>query len=85
MALHALARFVEQKLDAEVAAYRHAADVQVLPTLDGPAVSPADFSHTDELIARGYKSARRYLGSLTQATPVPARPLKLAPAAIQAA
>jgi NTE family protein len=85
MALHALARFVEQKLDAEVAAYRHVADVQVLPTLDGPAVSPADFSHTDELIARGYRSARKYLGSLTQAPQEPARRLKLAPAAIQAA
>jgi len=86
MALHALARFVEQKLDAEVAAYRHVADVQVLPTLDAPAVSPADFTHTDELIARGYKSARKYLGSLTQVPTAPAKRLrlKLAPA-VQAA
>ena len=85
MALHALARFVEQKLDAEVAAYRHVADVQVLPALDGPAVSPADFSHTDELIARGYRSARKYLGSVTPAPEAPARRLDLAPAAIPAA
>ena len=87
MALHALARFVEQKLDAEVATYGHVADIQVLPTLDGAVVSPADFSHSDELIARGYKSARKYLGSLTEESPAPApvRRLKLAPATIQAA
>jgi NTE family protein len=63
MALHALARFIEQKLDAEVAAYRNLADIQVLPTLDALAVSPADFSHTDELIRQGYKSCRKYLAS----------------------
>jgi len=86
MALHALARFIEQKLDAEVAAYRHLADIQVLPTLDAPAVSPADFSHTDELITRGYRSCRKYLASISQA---PARAagkrLSLATAAAQAA
>ncbi|HUZ86100.1 MAG TPA: patatin-like phospholipase family protein [Candidatus Baltobacterales bacterium] len=63
MALYALARFVEQKLDAEVAMHRHLADIHVMPTLDLPAVSPADFSQTSELIARGQKWARRYLGS----------------------
>jgi NTE family protein len=85
MALHALARFVEQKLDAEVAAYRHVADIQVLPTLAGPVVSPADFTHTEELIARGYRSARRYLGSLCAAPALPARRLKVANTAILAA
>jgi NTE family protein len=86
MALHALARFIEQKLDAEVAAYRHLADIQVLPTLDAPAVSPADFSHTDELITRGYKSCRKYLASISR-TPAPAagKRLALATAAAQAA
>jgi NTE family protein len=83
MALHALARFVEQKLDAEVAAYKRLADIQVLPTLEALAVSPADFSHTEELMARGYRSARKYLGSLTQAAE-PAKTLKLA-AAVRAA
>lgn len=85
MALHALARFIEQKLDAEVAAYRHLADIQVLPTQDAPAVSPADFSHTDELITRGYRSCHKYLASTSQA-PAPAgkRPA-LAVAAAQAA
>jgi NTE family protein len=84
MALHALARFIEQKLDAEVAAYRHLADIQVLPTLDAPAVSPADFTHTEELIARGYKSCRKYIAATPQARPLTRR-LDLAAAAVQAA
>ena len=79
MALHALARFVEQKLDAEVAAYKNLADIQVLPTLEAPAVSPADFSHTEELMARGRKSARKYLNSVPDTT-APERPLVLTPA-----
>jgi NTE family protein len=63
MALYALARFVEQKLDAEVAMNRHRADIHVIPALEVPAVSPADFRHTRELISRGQRWARRYLGS----------------------
>lgn len=87
MALHALARFIEQKLDAEVAAYGHLADIQVLPTLDAPAVSPADFGHTDELITGGYRSCRKYLASTPPGpAPTPVRQLALAaPAAAQAA
>jgi NTE family protein len=85
MALFALARFVEQKLDAEVAHYRHAADIQVLPTTEGVPVSPADFSHTDELMTRAYRSARRYLTSVTQTNLGDARQLQLAPAGIAAA
>jgi len=83
MALFALARFVEQRLDAEVAAYRQLVDIHVLPTPDAVAVSPADFSHTDELTARGYELASKYLGSGPQA-PAPAKQLKLA-ATVQAA
>jgi NTE family protein len=79
MALHALSRFVEQKLDAEVAAYKKLADIQVLPSLEAPAVSPADFSHTEELMTRGYRSARKYLDSPAQPTE-PAKTLKLAAA-----
>jgi NTE family protein len=85
MALFALARFVEQKLDAEVAYFKHLADIQVLPTLEVPGVSPADFSHTDELMARGYKSARKHLGSATPSSVPAPKQLQLAPAAIQAA
>jgi NTE family protein len=63
MALHALARIVEQKLDAEVSANRNVADIHVMPALDLADVSPADFSHTKELIVWGHKAARRYLGA----------------------
>jgi len=72
MALHALARFVEQKLDAEVAAYSKVANIQVLPTLEAPVVSPADFTHTEELITRGYRTTRKYL-----AVPQPTQPAKV--------
>jgi NTE family protein len=85
MALFALARFVEQKLDAEVAHYKHLADIQVLPTTEGVPVSPADFSHADELMTRGYRSARRYLALASQKTAPQAKQLQLAPAAIAAA
>jgi hypothetical protein len=54
-------------------------DIHVLPTPDAMAVSPADFSHTEELTTRGYKLARKYIGSAFQA-PVPAKQLKLAAA-----
>ncbi len=63
MALHALARIVEQKLDAEVAANRGLADIHVLPALDMADVSPADFGHTQELIDWGYRAGRRYLAA----------------------
>ena len=63
MALHALARIVEQKLEAEVTANRAAADIHVMPAHDLADVSPADFSHTRELIEWGYSAARRDLGS----------------------
>ena len=61
MALQALARFIEQKLDAEVQLYRDRADIHVLPALDLADVSPADFSRTQELIDWGHRSSRRYL------------------------
>jgi NTE family protein len=77
MALHALARFVEQRLEAEVHAYRNAADILVLPTVDAVAVSPADFSRTPDLIKLAYRSSRRYLAAV-------ARPPALKPGAVQA-
>lgn len=67
MALHALARIFEQRLDAEVAAYREVANIHVMPVLDVADVSPADFSHTRELIEWGYSSGRRTLGQMNGA------------------
>jgi NTE family protein len=62
MALHALARIIEQKLDTEVEQNRGLADIHVLPAMDVSDISPADFSHTREMIDWGYTSTRRYLG-----------------------
>ena len=63
MALHALARIIEQKLDTEVEQNRALADIHVLPAMDVSDISPADFSHTREMIDWGYQSTRRYLGT----------------------
>src|SRR2546427_3374238 len=61
MALHALARFVEQRLEAEVRAHRDSAEIVMLPGIDEVAVSPADFSRTQELIKLSYRATRRFL------------------------
>ena len=61
MALQALARMVAQRLESEVAAYHDTAEIIVIPPLEPMAVSPADFSHTAELIEHGYESARKML------------------------
>lgn len=93
MALHALARIVEQKLDVEVQANRGVADIHVLPACDVADVSPADFSHTKELIDWGFQQARRYLGAGTAAprsngSAIPEKakkPLRLNPSPARAA
>ena len=93
MALQALARIVEQKLDADVAANRGIAEIHVLPARDVADVSPADFSHTKELIDWGHRQARRYLGGAAAPRPsgvAPApekaeQPLRLRPSSAQAA
>ena len=77
MALHALARFVEQRLEAEADAYRDSAEIIVLPTVDTFAVSPADFSRTQDLIKLAYRSSRRHLVAATS------RPPALKPAALR--
>ncbi len=63
MALHALARIVEQKLDAEIAAHKDSANIHVMPSLDLADVSPADFSRTKDLIDWGYQSAGRAISA----------------------
>jgi NTE family protein len=72
MALHALARFVEQRLDHEVQANRAVAEIHVLPAVDLPPVSPADFSRTKDLIDRGYRSTLRYLEAAPPPVQAPA-------------
>jgi NTE family protein len=85
MALNALARMVELKLGAEVAANRHVANIHVLPALDLADVSPADFSHTHELIDWGYRSTRRVLGGVSGRVPEPKKALSLDPSPARAA
>jgi len=65
MALQALARFVEQRLEAEARAYGESAQILMLPTVDEISVSPADFSRTQDLIKLAYRSSRRYLAAAT--------------------
>ena len=74
MALHALARFVEQRLEFDVQAHKALAEIHVLPSVELPLVSPADFSRSKQLIERGYTSTLRYL----DAAPAPAR-VRVAP------
>jgi NTE family protein len=88
MALNALARIIDQKLDAEVEQNRNVAAIHVLPAMDLSDVSPADFSHTRELIDWGYKATRRYLGSANGRTVLPEtakKTLKLSPSPARAA
>jgi NTE family protein len=88
MALHALARIVEQKLDAEVAAHRSSANIHVMPALDLADVSPADFSRTRELIDWGYGAAKRSLAGGNGHSVLPEKvkkTLRLTPAQTQAA
>lgn len=81
MALQALARIIELKVEHEVAANRHLADIHVLPSVDLVDVSPADFSHTRELIEWGHRATRRHLGSGNARSVEPAgKALKLRPA-----
>jgi NTE family protein len=66
MALLALARLVEQRLESEIAGFRDAADIRVVPAIQPLAVSPADFSRTRELIERGYASAGELVRTLNR-------------------
>ncbi|MDQ6879617.1 MAG: patatin-like phospholipase family protein [Candidatus Dormibacteraeota bacterium] len=86
MALHALARFVEQRLEAEVRARRDVAEIHMLPTIDAIAVSPADFSRTPELIRLAHRSTRRFLAG-TARPPAIIKPaaMKLAGLPVRAA
>jgi NTE family protein len=80
MALQALARLVEQRLESEIASYRDAADIRVVPAIQPLAVSPADFTRTRELIERGYMSANKLVQTLRRGRQDVAPKLRRAPA-----
>lgn len=63
MALHGLTTLVEHGLALDVARYRDRVDLKVVPPLCPLAVSPADFTHTVELLRRGYASTAGWLAA----------------------
>ena len=64
MALQALARLVEQRVEQEIAMYEKTAEIFTVPAMEPIAVSPADFSHTAELIERGHASSVKLLETI---------------------
>jgi NTE family protein len=63
MLLHAMSLLVMRRLIVEVEVLRERAELIVLPPPCPLAVAPIDFSHTDELIRRGYEDSRDYLAA----------------------
>ena len=63
MTLHALSFVVHQRLIADVGHFADRVDLRVAPPLCPLAVSPADFRHTPELIARAYQQTCAWLRS----------------------
>lgn len=61
MGLHALTLLIQQRLIMEIEALRHRARLVVLPPPCPLNVSPADFSHTADLIERSLGDARAFL------------------------
>jgi NTE family protein len=64
MAIQALGRLVEQRLEHEIAMYSRTAEIFTVPAIEPLAVSPADFSHAEELIERGHASAAKLLDTI---------------------
>lgn len=63
MALHGLATLVQHGLWLDVQRFHQSVDLRVVPPPCPLAVSPADFSHTAELLSRGYDSAASWLAA----------------------
>lgn len=63
MALLALTLLLNQRLALDVERFESAVELWVLPPLCGVPISPADFSHADDLIARAHDSTRRWLAA----------------------
>lgn len=61
MLLHAMSLVVMQRLLLEVELLRDRAQLVILPPPCPLTIPPIDFSHTDELIRRGYEDASDYL------------------------
>ena len=64
MLLHAMSLLIMRRLLVEVEALRERAKLIILPPPCPLSVAPIDFSHSEELIARGYEDSRKYLDAL---------------------
>jgi len=62
MAVHALGLVLNQKLIESLERYSESARVKVVPPLCPVTISPIDFGHAAELIARALESTTRWLG-----------------------
>lgn len=63
MALHALILAVNQRLAVDVARFEETVDLRVIPPLCPIGISPADFSHSAEPIARSHDTTREWLAA----------------------
>lgn len=61
MALHAISLLLHKQLVVDVERYESEVELRVLPPLCPLTVSPVDFSHSAELIERGYESSTRWM------------------------
>ena len=77
VALDAITLLSQQQLIGEVARYAGPARLRVLPPLCPLAVSAADFSHADELIARARKATGSWLDEGGPDLPKPERFLSM--------
>ncbi len=59
--LQTMSLLIQQRLVRDIREYTGRVDLRVLPPPCPLDVGPLDFSHADELIARGYESANRFL------------------------
>ncbi|MCL4287812.1 MAG: patatin-like phospholipase family protein [Thermoleophilia bacterium] len=72
MVLHAMSLLVMRRLLVEVEELRDRVELIVLPPPCPLAITPIDFSHSDELIRRGYEDSRDYLDAADRGdAPVP--------------
>jgi NTE family protein len=69
MALHALSLALHQRLAADVAAFRDAIELRVVPPLCPLDVSPADFSQATELIRRARATTATWLAKPSSPDP----------------
>jgi NTE family protein len=64
MLLHAMSLLVMHRLLVEVEALHERAEADRSAAAVPQAITPIDFSHTDELIRRGYEGSRDHLAAL---------------------